>query len=81
MGYSDYFVDRKVGFVTDDHRFIIENTAIPMIDIINIRDDGRFGHYHHTHLDNMEIINKKTLQAVGQIILGTVYKESNKDRF
>jgi len=81
MGYGNYFVNRKVGFVTDDHRFIIENTSIPMIDIINIKSDGRFGHYHHTHSDNLEIINKNTLKAVGQIILGTIYKESNKDNF
>lgn len=81
LGYEKYFVDRKAGAYTDDHRFIIENTQIPMIDVINIKADGKFGHYHHTHLDNMENIDKQTLKAVGQIILATIYKESNKEKF
>ncbi len=81
MGHEKYFVNRKVGFYTDDHRFIVENTSIPMIDVINIKGDGKFGHYHHTHQDNMDIIDINTLQAVGQVILATIYRESNKDKF
>lgn len=81
MGQGDFFVDREVGFYTDDHRFIIENTNIPMIDVINIKGNGEFGSYHHTHADNLEIVDKKTLQAVGQVILATIYKESNRDKF
>ena len=81
MGYGEYFVDRKAGLYTDDHRFIIENTKIPMIDVINIKSDGKFGKHHHTHSDNMEIIDRKTLNAVGQVILATIYKESNKQIF
>lgn len=81
MGHGQYFVNRRVGNYTDDHRFIIENTAIPMLDVINIKNDGRFGHYHHTHLDDLDIISKKTLQAVGQVILATIVKESNQEKF
>ena len=81
MGYEKYFIDREVGYYTDDHRFIVENTQIPMIDVINIKSDGKFGHYHHTHLDNMDNIDKQTLKAVGQIILAVIYKESNQDKF
>lgn len=81
MQKEKYFVNREAGFYTDDHRFIIENTDIPMVDIINIKADGQFGSYHHTHADNMEVIDKQTLQAVGQVILATVYKESNKETF
>jgi aminopeptidase-like protein len=81
MGRERYFVDRRAGFITDDHRFIIENTKIPMIDIINIQEDGNFGDYHHTHADNMDIIDKQTLEAVGQVILATIYRESNDVEF
>lgn len=81
MGYGKYFVNRNVGSYTDDHRFIVENTSIPMIDIINIKEDGKFGAHHHTHNDDMEIISKETLNAVGKIILAVVYKESNKENF
>jgi glutaminyl-peptide cyclotransferase len=79
MGYSNFFVNKQIGSITDDHRFIIEYARIPMIDIINVKSDGKFGHYHHTHSDNIEIIDKKTLKAVGQIVLAIIYKESNKE--
>ena len=81
MGYAEYFEDRYVGYYTDDHRFVIENTNIPMLDIVNIKKDGKFGDYHHTHDDNMELISKKTLGAVGQVVLATIVKESNGDPF
>ncbi len=81
MGHGKYFVERRAGGYTDDHRFVIENAGIPMIDVINLQEDGSFGHYHHTHLDNMSNIDKETLKAVGQIILATIYKESNRDNF
>lgn len=79
MGHQRYFVNRKAGHYTDDHRFIIEIAKIPMVDIINIKEDGRFGAYHHTHGDNMSIIDKRTLGAVGQVVLAYVYRESNKE--
>jgi len=78
LGYQKYFVNRKVGDYIDDHKFVIEFAKIPMIDIINIKPDGQFGHYHHTHKDNMSIIDKATLNAVGQTVLATIYRESNK---
>lgn len=81
MGQKKYFVSRKAGFYTDDHRFIIENTRIKMLDIINIKEDGKFGHYHHTHADDLSIIDKKTLKAVGQVLLAVVCKESNQEAY
>ncbi len=35
--------------------------------------------YQHTHCDNISLISKETLQAVGQVTLATIIKESNKD--
>jgi len=81
MGQEKHFVSRKAGFYTDDHRFIIENTRIKMLDIINIKEDGKFGHYHHTHADDLSIIDKKTLKAVGQVLLAVVCKESNQEKY
>jgi hypothetical protein len=48
-----------------------------MIDIIEYEPAGRdeFGHYHHTHKDNMDVIDKSTLKAVGQTVLQAVYEE------
>lgn len=51
-----------------------------MIDIIDYDSAGEdyFGPYHHTHADNMQIIDKPTLKAVGQIVLQTLYEEGNE---
>jgi len=47
-----------------------------MIDIIDLKNNGSgFGAYHHTHQDNLAIIDKQTLKAVGQTVLQVLYQE------
>ncbi|MEN2284025.1 M28 family peptidase [Algoriphagus sp. SE2] len=75
IGHSDFFVMREAAEILDDHAFVNENAGIPMIDILDFSPDYGFGHYHHTHSDNMELIDKRTLQAVGETVLFTVYQE------
>ena len=75
---GNYFVNRRIGGITDDHKFIMEYARFPVIDIIHHKDD-KFMAAHHTHADDMRVIDKKTLGAVGQVVLSTVYKESNGD--
>ena len=36
---------------------------------------NRFNAHHHKHSDNMDIISKKTLHAVGQTVLEVLYNE------
>ena len=77
-GYGNYFVDQRTGPIVDDHKFVNEIARIPMIDIIN-RPAGSqtgFGPYWHTHNDNMSVINKNTLRAVGQTVLAAIYQEA-----
>ncbi len=74
MGYGHYFVNAQVSGITDDHRFVNEIAAVPMIDIINY-PQGNFGHYHHTHKDDLEIIDKRTLGVVGQVVLAYIFRE------
>ncbi|EAZ80468.1 M28 family peptidase [Algoriphagus machipongonensis] len=75
VGHSDFFVMRNTPEILDDHAFVNEYAGIPMIDIIQFSPDSGFGHYHHTHSDNMDLIDKRTLQAVGETVLFTVYQE------
>ena len=77
LGYGNYFIDQNTGGITDDHYFVNRDARIPMIDIIEYEPAGRdeFGHYHHTHRDNMDIIDKAPLKAVGQTVLQAVYEE------
>lgn len=77
MNKQQYFVDEHTGSIVDDHFFIIREAGIPMVDIINHPEDNMFGSYHHTHQDNLEVIDPASLQAVGQVVLAVVYNESN----
>ncbi len=76
-GYDDLFLNEQGAAVLDDHWVVNENTDIAMINIINHTrgEDGNivFGEYWHTHRDNMEIISKETLQAVGDVLLELIY--------
>src|SRR5690606_29627689 len=75
LGYSDFFQMRKSHPITDDHIPVNEVANIPMINIIDYSPDTGFRHYHHTHDDNMEIIDKRTFTAVGETVLFTLYQE------
>lgn len=74
MGYSDFFQDYDAGQIMDDHYHVMLNRKIPMVDIINLPDG--FGKYHHTHEDNIDIVSKRTLKVVGQVVTAVLYKES-----
>lgn len=73
-GYSYYFIDAQVGQVTDDHYYVNTIAKIPTADIIYMSPvTETFGTHHHTHNDNMTIIDKKTLDAVGQTLMEVLY--------
>lgn len=75
LGHSDFFIQKDAPEILDDHAFINEWGGIPTIDIIEFSPDFGFGHYHHTHQDNMELIDARSLKAVGETVLYTVYQE------
>lgn len=76
-GYSSYFPYRKVNPITDDHFFVNKIAKIPTIDIIQYdpHTEKGFGEFWHTHDDDMDVISKTTLKAVGQTVLETIYSE------
>lgn len=78
LGYSNYFPQNNGGGVTDDHYFVSTIARFPMIDIINrsTQTETGFGAHWHTHNDNMDVIDRKTLKAVGQLLLAVIYKEN-----
>jgi hypothetical protein len=75
LGFSHIFINQRNGGITDDHKFVNEVGKIPMIDIISFDPETGFGDFHHTRKDNMEIISKETLGAVGTTLLHVVYYE------
>jgi hypothetical protein len=75
MGYGDLFLNVKRGAINDDHYHVNKVTGIPMIDIINLpKADGSFGHYHHTHKDDIDIIDKQVLRKTGQVATAVLYR-------
>ncbi len=76
LGYSDYFVKQNAHAITDDHIYVNEWAKIPMIDIVHYQAGiGYFGDYHHTQKDNMDLISKETLEAVGATLFHVIYYE------
>lgn len=77
IGYSDHFVYERTKPITDDHLYVNVYGSIPMIDIIehDPKTKYNFPKTWHTHDDNMDVIDTKTLKAVGQTLLEVIYKE------
>lgn len=78
LGYSKIFKDRDGGYVTDDHVFINRIAKIPAIDIVPFQpecEQSTFGPTWHTVIDDIEHIDRSTLQAVGQTLLQVIYNE------
>lgn len=74
-GYGHFFVPQQGGYVTDDHVFVNRNARIPTIDIIATDRGGGFYRHWHTVKDDMDGIDRSTLQAVGQTVLEVIYRE------
>lgn len=76
LGYSDFFLFQSAPGIDDDHVYT-NQAGVRTIDIIDHLPvgDEYFPAYHHTTQDNMSIIDKRTLKAVGQTVLTTIYGE------
>ena len=78
IGYGSFFPKTEGGMITDDHLPVNEQAKIPCIDIIPYYPDcqaSSFGPTWHTVNDNMQHIDKATLQAVGQAIVQVLFSE------
>jgi glutaminyl-peptide cyclotransferase len=78
LGYGDVFIQKETGFITDDHYFVMSGTRIPTVDIISLpnSDNTNFGTYHHTHEDNMSVIDPAMLGKVGHVVTTVVYRHA-----
>lgn len=76
LGYSHVFIRKTQEGVIDDHVFVSTIARIPMINIVHFEPGiGYFGTFHHTQEDNLELISKEMLDAVGTTVLNTIYYE------
>lgn len=77
LGFGNFFPKGDGTEVTDDHVYVYNLRQIPCVDIINYDPncDTGFGDFWHTVDDTMEVIDKATLNAVGQTVLEVIYNE------
>ncbi len=78
LGYRNYFLPKKGGYITDDHLLVNQHHRAPSINIINLKDDTRtgFGVHWHTQSDDMRNIDRASLKAAGQTVMEVIYTES-----
>lgn len=77
LGWGSYFVQADGSQMTDDHVAVVRELGIPSVDIINFdptRSTG-FGAHWHTTADDMNIISRETLRAVGETVATTIREE------
>ena len=78
VGYESFFPKQDGGYITDDHIPVNEKARIPCIDIIAYYPDcqqSSFGPTWHTVSDDMDHLDRVTLQAVGQTVVQVLYSE------
>ena len=76
LGYGQYFKYNDSEPIIDDHLYM-NKAGVPSIDIIEYdpASDFYFADYHHTQEDDMDIISRETLDAVGETVMHVVYNE------
>lgn len=77
LGYGNYFVNYEATPIIDDHNYVNSLNGTPSIDIVNLSKTTStgFAAHWHTQQDNMNIIDRNTLKAVGQTLLQVIYTE------
>lgn len=75
LGFGDRFISSPTPRTIDDNYFVSELAGIPSANIVDYRTQVRpmgYGPFHHTHADNMDVIDRTTLAKVGATVLSVV---------
>ena len=75
LGFGDRFNPSPTPPTVDDNLFVSELAGIPSANIVDYRTQVRpmgYGPFHHTHADNMDVIDRETLAQVGATVLSVV---------
>lgn len=77
-GFGSFFPNADGGYITDDHVAVNETAGIPTVDIIPYYPDcptSNFGPTWHTVNDDMDHIDRNTLEAVGKTVMHVICNE------
>ncbi len=75
LGFGDRFNASPTPPTIDDNFFVSDLAGIPSANIVDYRIQVRpmgYGPFHHTHADNMSVIDRETLRQVGTTVLSVV---------
>jgi glutaminyl-peptide cyclotransferase len=78
LGYGDYFQNEVTPQTVDDNLFVSELGGIPSANIVHYQVQVipmGYGPFHHTHADNMEVIHRDPLNAVGRTVLDVLWND------
>lgn len=78
--HDKYFKMPSTPQTVDDNYFVNYEGGIPSANIVHYHLGGGvqpmgYGFFHHTHADNMDVIDTATLQAVGEVVIEMIYQE------
>ena len=73
LGYGQHFVDRAAFPITDDH-YYLNKVGIPCVDIIHYDNHNAagFASWWHTRQDDIQNVDRSTLQSVGEVVLAAI---------
>ncbi len=76
LGHGRYFKYKNSDAIIDDHLYMNKG-GVPSVDIIEFdpASDDYFGDYHHTLGDDMDLISRETLKAIGETVTHVIYQE------
>lgn len=82
LGYGNLFRDEVTPQTIDDNYFVSNFGGVPSANIVEYHVDVNpqvrtmgYGMFHHTHKDDMSIIDTATLKAVGETVMEVIYLE------
>ena len=78
LGHAELFTTEVTPQTIDDNLFVSQFAGIPSVNIVHYRMrvlPMGYGPHHHTHADNLDIISKETLRAVGEVVMDVVWND------
>jgi glutaminyl-peptide cyclotransferase len=78
LGHGAYFQSEVTPQTIDDNLFVSDLAGIPSANIVHYQVEVLpmgYGSFHHTHADNLSIIDTVTLRAVGETVLDVVWND------
>jgi hypothetical protein len=78
LGHDAYFKNDVTPQTIDDNLFVSQLGGIPSANIVHYQVQVLpmgYGPFHHTHQDNMGVISKPTLNAVGSTVLDVIWND------